>query len=306
MGADRSRDKRKRILLCDDFQRFFILPCIHELQICRDILMDGTSFFTRSHETVKERHLFLHLSGRKGFYRLHVVRVRPCVFGKLRGSLHAHACEYVIFFLKQGCHLSHTVISARLQERRRHGHRPDACFHDAFDIVIIRAARIGDAQFSVEFLRQLRRQGDGQRIQRFSGHVHLFAGELVLLHIHGECIGDLHTEFQVPLRADCHQPCQHGNCVLPLQVVFKMEITERHIIISHVVHGLSCELIPKERGIALDKGVESLLRDQVHGDPLDLLRRTSVKCGDGHGITDISGNAFDILLCHMLELIRML
>ena len=56
-----------------------------------------------------------------------------------------------------------------------------------------------------------------------------------------------------------------------------MKIAEGNIVISHIVHDLSCELIAKQGRIALDKRVESLLRNQVHGDFLNLLRRTSVK-----------------------------
>ena len=56
-----------------------------------------------------------------------------------------------------------------------------------------------------------------------------------------------------------------------------MKIAESDIVISHIVHDLSCELITKQSRIALDKRVESLLRNQVHGDFFNLLRRASVK-----------------------------
>ena len=67
-----------------------------------------------------------------------------------------------------------------------------------------------------------------------------------------------------------------------------MEISERYIVIPHVVHRLSGKLIAKKRGIAFNKGMESLLLYQIHRDLLDLLRRTSMQSGYGHRVTDLS------------------
>ena len=84
-----------------------------------------------------------------------------------------------------------------------------------------------------------------------------------------------------------------------------MEISECHIIISHVVHGLSRILISEESRIAFDKCMEALLCDQIHCDLLDLLRRASVQCGDRHRIADLTGNTLDIFRGHTLKYILM-
>ena len=165
-------------------------------------------------------------------------------------------------------------------------------------------AGIRNTEFSVKFFRKFRCKCDGKRIQRFSGHIHLFAWKLVLLHIHRECICDLHAKFQIPLRADIHQSCQHRNRILILKVIQKMEIAERYIIVAHLVHSLSCKFVTKQCRIAFDKCMESFHRDQIHCDLFDLLRRTSVKCGDRYGVTDLRFDRFDIFFCHFLKFVH--
>ena len=80
-----------------------------------------------------------------------------------------------------------------------------------------------------------------------------------------------------------------------------MEITEGDVIVSHLIHSLSCKFISEKSRIALDKGMKPLHLDQVLSDPLDLLRRAAMQCGKRDGITDIGRNAFDILFRHMLK-----
>ena len=250
--------------------------------------MDRTSFLTRSYKAVQKRNLFLHLSGREGFHCLYVVRVCLCLFHEPAHRISIYSCKYCSLFLKKGRHLGHSVISAGLQKRSRHCHRPDSCFYDIFNIVEVCTAGIGDTQFPVKVFRQLRRHRDGQRIQGLARHIHLFAGQFILFHIYRKCICDLYSELKISLLADFHQPCKHGNCVLILQVVFEVEISERHIVVSHFIHHLSRILIAEKCRIAFDKCMEPFFRDQVHGDPLDLLRRTSVQCRDRNRIADIS------------------
>ena len=165
----------------------------------------------------------------------------------------------------------------------------------------VRSSGIRDTQLSSKIFRQLRRHGDRQRIQRFPRHIHLFTWQFILLHIYGECIRDLNSELEISLLADFHQSCQHGNRVLILQVVFEMKISERHIVVSHIIHHLSGILISEQCRIAFNKSMESLFRDQIHGDALDFLRRTSVQCGDRNRITDISRDTLNIFLCHMFK-----
>ena len=168
MGADRSRNERERILLCDDLHGLFVFPVFYKLQVRRDILMDRTSFLTGCGKAVQKRHLLLHLPGRERFHRFHVMGIGLCRVHQTLHRLRVDAIEYGAFFFQKGRHLVHPVVSARLQEGRRHRHRPDARLHDVFDIVVIRTARIGDAKLSVKIFRQFCRHGDGQRIQGFA------------------------------------------------------------------------------------------------------------------------------------------
>ena len=80
-----------------------------------------------------------------------------------------------------------------------------------------------------------------------------------------------------------------------------MEIAESDVIVSHLIHGLSCKFISQKCRIALDKGMKSFHLDQIRSDPLDLLRRASMQRGECNGITDIRRNPFNILLRHMLK-----
>ena len=306
MGAYCSRNERERILLCNDLHGLFIFSVLYKLQIRRDILMDRTSLPAGCGKAVQQRHLLVHLPGRERFHRFHMMGIGLRRIHQTLHRLRVHAAEYGAFFFQEGCHLVHPVISARLQESRRHRHRPDARLHNVFDIVVIRAARIGDTELSVKVFRQFCRHRNGQRVQGFAGHVHLPAGQFILLYIHRECIGDLHAELQVPLRAHLHQALQHRHRVRILQIILKMEIPERHVVVSHIVHHLPRVLIAQQRRIAFDKCMESFLRDQVHGNALDLLRRAAVQGGNGHGIADISGDPFDILFRYIFKQIRML
>ena len=268
--------------------------------------MDRTSFLTGCGKAVQKRHLLVHLPGRKRFHRFYVMGIGLRRIHQTLHRLCIDAIEYSAFFFQKGCHLVHPVISARLQKGRRHRHRPDARLHNVFDIVVISTARIGDAKLSVKVFRQFCRHGDGQRIQGFARHIHFLAGQFVLLYIHRERIGDLHAELQVPLRAHLHQALQHRHRVRILQIILKMEIPERHVVVSHIVHHLPRILIAQQRRVAFDECMESFLRDQVHGNALDLLRRAAVQGGNGHGIADISGNPFDILFRYIFKQIRML
>ena len=304
MCADRTGDERKRVLLHDHFHRFLILAVAHHFQICRDILMDRASLFTRRHITVDQRNFLFHLAGRKWFHCFDMVRICHRVFRKFLRRFHIDSLKYDALFFQFFRHLDRTQISARLQQCGCKRYRPDPGIHDSLYIMCIRTAGIRNMEFSVEFFCQFRCKRDRKRIQRFSGHVHFFAWKFVLHHIHRECICDLHAEFQIPLLADFHQSCQHRNRILILQVIQKMEIAERYIIVAHLVHSLSCKFISQQRRITFDKCMEPFHCDQIHRDLFDLLRRTSVKRGDRHGITDLRFDRLDIFFCHFLKFIH--
>ena len=84
-----------------------------------------------------------------------------------------------------------------------------------------------------------------------------------------------------------------------------MEISELHIIVTHIVHGLSGEFITQKRRITLDKSIQVLLFIQVVGNALDLIGRTSVKRGYRGGITDIGRDRLNILSGHVFKSVQM-
>ena len=83
-----------------------------------------------------------------------------------------------------------------------------------------------------------------------------------------------------------------------------MEIVECNIIITHVVHKLPCILISQKGWVAFDEGMYFLLLNQVTGNALNLLGRTSVKGGKGCTVADLRGNPLHVFLCHLLKLIK--
>ena len=85
-----------------------------------------------------------------------------------------------------------------------------------------------------------------------------------------------------------------------------MEISELHIIVTHIVHGLSGEFIAQKRRITLDKSIQVLLFIQVVGNALDLIGRTSVKRGYRGGIADIGRDCLNILSGHVFKSVQMI
>ena len=142
MRADRACDKRKRVFLRDNLHRVRIFFVFYKLQICRDILMNRTSFFTRRGEAVQKRHLLLHLSGRQGFYCFYMMRIGLRLLHQFLHRRNVDPVKYRPFFFKQSRHLRHSVVSARFQQRCGDRYRPDAGFNNLFNIVIIRSSGI--------------------------------------------------------------------------------------------------------------------------------------------------------------------
>ena len=62
-----------------------------------------------------------------------------------------------------------------------------------------------------------------------------------------------------------------------------MVLVEDDIVVSHLIQGVPGGAVAQDGGVALDEGVQTLLRDQIGGDALDLLRRAAVESGEGDG-----------------------
>ena len=83
-----------------------------------------------------------------------------------------------------------------------------------------------------------------------------------------------------------------------------MEITEYHIIISHVIHGLSGKFISQESRVTFDKCVQMFLFKQMICNALNLVWRTSMESRDCCGITDIRRNRLNIFFCNFTDKCR--
>ena len=141
MGADGSRDMRQRIPVHNNACRLFRIIFQHRLQISRDILPDGASFPARSRETVEERKRPAGLSLRQRFDRLPVQPGCCHTFIQSFHRFHIHAPERFASAIRQAlCNLRQSLISARFQDRCRHGNRPDSRLEQVRHVVDISAA----------------------------------------------------------------------------------------------------------------------------------------------------------------------
>ena len=277
-----------------------------QLQIGRDILMDGAALLTGSNKTVCQGNRLLYLPGGKRLHRLHMMGVG---LNRPYQSLHllpVHARKGSRLYGPENLpHLLQPLIAAGLQQGGGHGHRPDARVHNPFYIKCICSSRVGDAQSSAKILRQLHGHRHGQGIQGLPGHIHLLAGKLAVLHVHREGIGNLYAKLQPPLLGQGHQTPQHGNRVLILQIILKMELSKCHVIIAHSIHHLSGILVPQKGGIALDKGMNPLYLQKIPGNALNLLGRTSVKRRECGAVRNPRGHSLRVLPRKMGEALRM-
>ena len=58
------------------------------------------------------------------------------------------------------------------------------------------------------------------------------------------------------------------------------------VVVAHSVQDGPGRLVAQDGGVALDEGVQMLLREEVGGNALDLVRRTAVEGGDGDAAED--------------------
>ena len=189
MGADRAGDKRQRILLGDNVERFFIESLIRQADIFGDILSDRTASLTRRRVTVEERHSLIRLARGQGLDRLCKMGIVPVELLPCGDLVRARTAKgRVLTAREQERALMKAVIAAGLEDGRRHRDRPDARLIQREDIRLIRAARIGDAQLAVKFSGESARHLDGQMEQRATAHIHFLARQLVILHIYREGI----------------------------------------------------------------------------------------------------------------------
>ena len=76
-------------------------------------LMNRASLFTRRFETVCKGNLFFHLSGRKRFYRLHMMLIGDGILCQSADFIHVNALKFRMFLFSLLCQLNQSLISAR-------------------------------------------------------------------------------------------------------------------------------------------------------------------------------------------------
>ena len=114
-----------------------------------------------------------------------------------------------------------------------------------------------------------------------------------MLHVHREGVGELQTELQASLPRQRQQAAEHGDGVGILQVLVEVVLVEGDVAVAHAVQDGPGALVSQDGGVALDEGVQPLLRDEVGGDALDLVRRAAVEGGDGDAVGDPGADGVD-------------
>ena len=224
-----------------------------------------------------------------------MVLIGPGRQGQGLNGAHVHPGEGLeVQSIQLVADLDEPLVAAGLQFRGGHGDGPDAAGKQLVDVEGVCAAGIGDAQLAAELLGDAGGHGGGQGEQALARHVHLTAGQLAGLHVHGEGVGQLQTEFQAVGVSQSLQAVEHGNGVLVLQVLLEVVVVEGDVVIAHAVQNGAGGLVAKDGGVALDEGVQVLLLDEVRGDALDLVRRAAVEGGHRHAAGDVGGDGVDI------------
>ena len=297
VGADGAGDEGQGVLLQNDFQRGGVVPLAAQLDVLGDVLADGAAALAGGGEAVHQGHLAVKLPPGQGLDGLHVVLVLPDGQGQGLHLVHVHLSKGVEGQgLQLLADLRKALVAAGLQLCGGHGDGPDAALEELVDVEEVRAAGVAQPQPPVKFLTHPPGHLDGQGEEALAGHVHLLAGQLALLHVHGEGVGELQAELQAPLTRQSQQAAEHGDGVGVLQVLVEVLLPEGDVVVAHAVQDVPGGPVAQKGGVALDEGVEALFRDEVGGDPLDLVRRAAVEGGDGDGVGDPGGDGGDQVL----------
>ena len=218
--------------------------------------------------------------------------------------------ERLIIAHAQGIrHAGKTRIAAGLQQRGSQRDRPYPGKIQELDVILRYAAGEADAQLAVESLGEAPRHLERQVEQRSAAHVHLLGGQLAVLHLHGEGVGELDAEFEALALGKSLKPAEHLDSVAPLQILLEVMIVERDIIEASLVEYPSRVFIAEDGGVALDEGVQTLLGYQIGGYALDLVGRTAVEGRERYAAADARRDVVDqlavlgmVLLQHFLAL----
>ena len=305
VGADGAGDEGQSVALQDDVQSISQAAFANSGQVSGDVLLNGAAVAAGSVEAVNQGNGLAGVADGQRLDGLQVQLVGSNAVIQSLDSSHVQTVPALVTAVAQSfVDLSHTLVSAGLQNGGSHGDGPNACIEQILDVASFSTAGVGDAQLAVELIGDLTSQGDGQGEQRTAGHVHLGRGQLAGGDIDGEGIGQLQTELDAFLLAQSHQTLEHGNCIAPLQVFDEVAVGECDIAEAQGVHTVTCVLVAQQGGVALDVGVQVLLGDQVGSDRFDFRRGAAVQSGLGDGVGDACGDGVDEVSIDVFEHIQ--
>ena len=305
VGADGARDERQGVLLGDEPQGGGVRALPAQLDILRNVLVDGAAALAGSGEAVQQGNLFIEFAAGQGLDGLHVILVGPSRQREGLDADHVHAGEGLeVQSVQLVSDLGEPLVAAGLQLGGGHGDGPDTAGEQLVNVEGVGTAGIREAQLPAKLLGHHGGHGGGQGEEGLARHVHLLAGQFPGLHVHREGVGELQAKFQtLPVRQGL-EAVEHGHRVGILQVLLEVVIVEGDIVIAHGVQNGPGGLVPQDGGIALDEGVQVLLLQQVAGDPLDLVRRAAVEGGHRHGSGHMGSDRVDIIAFSREELLQ--
>ena len=278
VGADGAGDERQGVLLGDERERLVIQALLAQLDVLGDVLLDGAAALAGSNVAIHPRHALLVLAGGQRLDGLDMVVVRAAFEGHFGNGFGVGGGEGLeLHALDLLCHLDEAVVAARLEDGGGDGDGPDARCQQLVAVEEFRAAGEGDLHPAAELCGNAAAHFDRQREQGAAGHVHLVVRQLAAGGIDGEGVRQLQAEFQTALVGQRLQALEHGNGVLPLQVLVEVMVVEDDVVIAHRIEDIARILVAEDGGVALDEGVDLLLGDEVGGDALDLIGRAAVQ-----------------------------
>ena len=303
VGADGAGEEGQGVLLGDELQGRAVETLAAELQILGDVLVDGAAALAGGLEAVQQGDGLVALAGGQGLDGLAVVGVGAGGHGEFRDRGAVGAGEgAVLHALGLLHHLAQAVVSAGLQDGGGGGDGPDARGEELAAVEGVGAAGEGDPHPAAEGPGDAIAHLDGQGEEAPAGHIHLLAGELATGGVHREGVGELQAELQPLFIRQGLEPLEHGHGVVPLEILVEVVLVEDDVVIAHAVQHAAGGAVAQDGRVALNKGVQVLLRQEVAGDALDLVRRAAVEGGDSDGPGDPGGDGRDVVALRREEL----
>ena len=305
VGAEGAGEEGQGVLLGDELQSRAVQALADQLHIFGDILLDGTAALAGSREAVQPRHLLVALAAGQGLDGLDVVEVRVAGGGQVTDGLRVRAGEGAV---GQSLHLLHhlqqAVVAAGLEDGGGHGDGPDTGGKQLIAVEVLGSAGEGDPHPAAELPGDAVAHLDGQGEQAPAGHIHLVVGQLTTGGVHGEGVGELQAELQPAAVRQLLEPLEHGNGVRPLEILVEVVLVKDDVVIAHGVQRPPGSLVAQNGGVAFDEGVQVLFGDEIAGNALDLIGRTSVEGRDGDAAGDTGGDGVDEVALRREQLLQ--